>query len=334
MTKIIAYAVRQDEMPYFKKWVNNNPDVQVKLTPKLLTDETVKMAKGFDGVDAYQQKPYTTSILDKLGSYGIKSLSIRNVGVDNVDFKALKKNGIKLTNVPAYSPQAIAELAMTDLLRLIRHIKIFERQEAHGNLHWAPNIADELDKMTVGVIGTGHIGRIVVRILRDGFHAHVIAYDPYPNPQLQKEGLYVKSLDDLCKQADAITIHAPAMKSNYHMIGDKQFSEMKKGVYFINEARGSLLDTDALIRALDSGKVQGAALDVYENEVGVFNKDFGSFNAIPDKRLKNLMKRDNVVVTPHIAFYTRNAVKNMVGFSMDSNKTLIKTGKSKRLVKY
>ncbi|XIF19684.1 MAG: D-2-hydroxyacid dehydrogenase [Acetilactobacillus jinshanensis] len=333
MKKIIAYGVRKDEMPYFKKWDADNSDVQVKTEPKLLDDSTVDEAKGFNGVVAYQQKPYTASVLNKLGSFGIKALSLRNVGVDNVDVKALKNNGIKLTNVPVYSPEAIAELAVTDMMRLIRRSKIFDLKSLNGDLRWAPNVADEMDKMTVGIFGTGHIGRMVLKIVR-GFGANVIGYDPFPNPQLKKEGIYVKTPKELYEKSDIITLHAPALKSNYHMVDAKAFSEMKDGAYLINAARGSLVDTDALIKALDSGKLQGAGLDTYENEVGNFNKNFGSFDKIPDARLKNLMKRDNVIVTPHIAFYTKVAVKNMVEFSMSANKDLIDTGKSDKLVKF
>lgn len=125
-----------------------------------------------------------------------------------------------------------------------------------------------------------------------------------------------------------MTLHAPALKENDHMINDDTIAQMKPGIKIINCARGSLIDTDALIRGLDSGKIAGAALDVYEDEVGIFNVDFGSFDKIPDARLKNLMERDNVLVSPHIAFYTKVAVKNMVEISMTANANLIENGKS------
>ncbi|MCH4164834.1 MAG: lactate dehydrogenase, partial [Lentilactobacillus diolivorans] len=204
--------------------------------------------------------------------------------------------------------------------------------QANGDLRWAPDIADELNQMTVGVFATGRIGRAAIQIYK-GFGAKVIAYDIFHNPELEKEGIYVDSPDELYAKSDVLSIHAPATKENEHMLNDDAFSKMKDGVYILNPARGTLVDTDALIRALDSGKVAGAALDVYEDEVGIFNTDFGSFDKIPDERLKNLMKRENVLVTPHIAFYTKRAVRNMVYFAMDANKSLIQTGKSDKLVK-
>ncbi|GEP22627.1 D-2-hydroxyacid dehydrogenase [Lentilactobacillus diolivorans] len=330
--KIIAYGIRDDEKPYLDKWSEENSDVEVESTGKLLDESTVDQAKGADGVVTYQQKPYTAAVLDKLGSFGIKFLSLRNVGVDNVDADAAKRNNIQVTNVPAYSPQAIAEFTVTELMRLLRRTPTFDRKQANGDLRWAPDIADELNQMTVGVFATGRIGRAAIQIYK-GFGAKVIAYDIFHNPELEKEGIYVDSPDELYAKSDVLSIHAPATKENEHMLNDDAFSKMKDGVYILNPARGTLVDTDALIRALDSGKVAGAALDVYEDEVGIFNTDFGSFDKIPDERLKNLMKRENVLVTPHIAFYTKRAVRNMVYFAMDANKSLIQTGKSDKLVK-
>ncbi|CAI2608574.1 D-lactate/D-glycerate dehydrogenase [Apilactobacillus kunkeei] len=330
--KIIAYGIRNDEMPYLKEWEQKNPEVEVKVETKLLDSSTVEEANGFDGVVAYQQKPYTKEILDKLGSFNIKYLSLRNVGVDNVDSDAAKANGITVTNVPAYSPNAIAELAIAEIMRLLRNTKRFEDKQRSGDLRWAPEIGQELNSKTVGVFGTGRIGHVLVDICR-GFGAKVIAYDPFRNPELEKQGIYVDTPDDLYKQADIISLHAPAVKENEHMVNDKTLSEMKDGSYIINAARGSLIDTDALIRALDSGKLAGAALDTYESEVGVFNVNFDSFDDISDNRLKNLMSRDNVLITPHIAFYTETAVRNMVTLSLDANRDLINTGKSDKIVK-
>lgn len=330
--KIIAYGIRDDEQPYLKQW-SKDQGIEVKAVGDLLDEKTVDLAKGYDGAVVYQQKPYTAAVLDKLAANGVTNLSLRNVGVDNVDADAVKRNGFKVTNVPAYSPEAIAELTVTQLMRLLRRTPTFDRKQAHGDLTWAPDIADELNSMTVGVVATGRIGRAAMKIYQ-GFGAKVIAYDVYHNPELEKQGIYVDTMDELYAQADVISLHAPATKDNDKMLNDDAFSKMKDGVWILNPARGALIDTDALIRALDSGKVAGAALDVYEDEVGIFNTDFGSFDAIPDERLKNLMKRENVLVTPHIAFYTKTAVKNMVQFALNNNKQLIETGKAENEVKF
>ncbi|HIW72198.1 MAG TPA: D-2-hydroxyacid dehydrogenase [Candidatus Levilactobacillus faecigallinarum] len=330
--KIIAYGIRDDEEPYLEQW-SKDQGIEVKAVKELLDEKTVDLAKGYDGAVVYQQKPYTAAVLDKLASYGITNLSLRNVGVDNVDADAVKRNGFKVTNVPAYSPEAIAEFTVTELMRLLRRTPTFDRKQANGDLRWAPDIADELNSMTVGVVATGRIGRAAMKIYQ-GFGAKVIAYDVFHNPELEKQGIYVDSMDELYAQADVISLHAPATKENEKMINDDAFSKMKDGVWLLNPARGALVDTDALIRALDSGKVAGAALDVYEDEVGIFNADFGSFDAIPDERLKNLMKRENVLVSPHIAFYTKTAVKNMVQYALNNNKQLIETGKADNVVAF
>lgn len=330
--KIIAYGIRDDEKPYVTEW-SKKEGIDVKIVSELLDENTVALAKGYDGAVVYQQKPYTATVLDELASLGIQSLSLRNVGIDNLDADAIRRNNIKVTNVPAYSPSAIAEFTVTQLLRLLRRTPSFDKKMAVGNFKWAPDIADELNEMTVGVVATGRIGQAVINIYK-GFGAKVIAYDIFHNPALEKEGLYVDTLDDLYAQADVISLHAPATKENEHMLNDAAFSKMKAKVWVLNPARGSLVDTDALVRALDSGQVAGAALDVYEGEVGLFNNDFGSFDAVTDERLKNLIQRENVLITPHIAFYTKTAVKNMVQFALTSNKHLIETGQDPELVQF
>lgn len=329
--KIVAYGIREDERPFLNQWSEENPDVEVVGKSELLDDQTVKDADGADGIVVYQQKPYTASVINKLGEYGVKFMSLRNVGIDNIDWQAIKANGILVTNVPAYSPEAIGEYTVTTLMMLLRHARQFMRKESQGNMKWAPDIADELNQMTVGVYATGKIGRAAINIFK-GFGAKVIAYDIFHNPELEKEGIYVDTPEELYAQSDVISLHAPATAENEHMLNDETFAQMKDGVWILNPARGTLIDTDALIRALDSGKVAGAGLDVYEDEVGIFNNDFGSFDAIPDERLKDLMKRKNVIVTPHIAFYTKRAVKNMVYYAMNANKDLFETGKSDKLV--
>ncbi|MGV0168995.1 D-2-hydroxyacid dehydrogenase [Furfurilactobacillus sp. WILCCON 0119] len=330
--KIIAYGIRDDEEPYVEEWAKEQ-GIEVKAVKDLLTEQTVEQAAGFDGAVVYQQKPYTGAILDRLAELGVKYMSLRNVGVDNVDADAVKRNDMKITNVPAYSPAAIAEFTVTELMRLLRRTPQYAHRQATGDLRWAPDIATELNQLTVGVIATGRIGRAAIQIYR-GFGAKIVAYDVFHNPELEKDGIYVDTLDELYAQADVISLHAPATKENFHMLNAEAFGKMKDNVYILNPARGDLIDTDDLIKALDDGKVAGAALDVYENEVGIFNEDFGSFDAIPDERLKNLMSRENVLVSPHIAFYTKTAVRNMVQFALNNNRQLIETDTAENLVSF
>ena len=240
-----------------------------------------------------------------------------------------RKNGVAVTNVPAYSPSAIAEFSVTQLLQLLRNQNLFRKRMVNQDYRWAPFVGKELGKMTVGVMGTGRIGRAAIQIYK-GFGAKVIAYDPFHNPELEKEGIYVEK-EDLLKQADVITLHMPATDDDYHFINEKT-TMMKDGAYIVNTARGALIDTPALIEALRSGKLAGAALDTYENEASIFNHDLEG-QEIEDETFKELIKLDNVVVSPHIAFYTNVAVENMVKISLNSAKEVIETGTSSTLVK-
>ncbi|WP_353990274.1 D-2-hydroxyacid dehydrogenase [Pediococcus argentinicus] len=327
--KIIAYGIRDDELPYLKEWEEKNK-IEVKAVQDLLTTDNIDLAKGFDGVVAYQQKPYSDGIFEKMNEYGIHAFSLRNVGVDNVPFETLRKFNINLSNVPAYSPSAIAELSVTQLMALLRRIPEFESKMKSGDFRWAPDIALELNQMTVGVIGTGRIGRAAMSLFK-GFGAKLVCYDVFRNLEIEKEGLYVDTLEELYKQADVITLHVPALKDNYHMLNDEAFSQMKDGVFILNYSRGMLIDSESLIKALDSGKVAGAGLDTYENEVGIFDIDHGS-QAIDDPIFNNLYNRENVMITPHSAFYTKTAVKNMVQIALDNNKSFIEKGTAENLV--
>ena len=192
---------------------------------------------------------------------------------------------------------------------------------AKRDLRWAPNIGREVRDQVVGVVGTGHIGQVFMKIM-EGFGAKVIAFDIFHNPELEKEGYYVDSLDELYKKADVISLHVPDVPANVHMINDDSIKEMKDGVVIVNVSRGPLVDTDAIIRGLDSGKVFGFVMDTYEGEVGVFNEDWKG-KEFPDARLADLIDRPNVLVTPHTAFYTTHAVRNMVVKAFDNNYAMV-----------
>lgn len=319
--KIFAFSIRKDEEPYVKEWSEKHPDVDVEYTDELLTPETASKAKGADGVVVYQQLDYKADTLQALADLGITKMSLRNVGVDNIDMNKAKELGFQITNVPVYSPDAIAEHAAIQTARILRQTKVMDDKVAKGDLRWAPTIGREVRDQVVGVVGTGHIGRVYMQIM-EGFGAKVIAYDPFENAELKKQGYYVDSVDDLYKQADVISLHVPAMKENIHMINDKTIAEMKDNVVLVNCSRGALVDTDAVIKGLDSGKIFGFVMDTYEDEVGIFNADWRD-KKFPDDRLWDLIHRSNVLVTPHTAFYTTHAVRNMVVKAFDNNNELI-----------
>ncbi|EJE98707.1 D-2-hydroxyacid dehydrogenase [Liquorilactobacillus mali] len=328
--KFIAFNVREDEEKYFAQWEKETGNEVLRL-PDMLDMSSVEKIEGFDGVLALQTGTYPDEMFTEFKKFGVKVFSIRNVGVDNINLDAAKKNGVVVTNVPAYSPNAIAEFSVTQLMQLLRNTTIFRNKVAKQDFRWAPYVGKELRSLTVGVVGTGRIGRAAIDIYR-GFGAKVIAYDLYPNPELKKQGIYVDSYDELFSQADVITLHMPATPDDYHLIGTENLNKMKDGSYIINTARGALVDTKALITALRSGKLAGAALDTYENESDIFNHDLSN-QEIKDETFKELLSLDNVLVTPHVAFYTETAVKNMVLIALNSAKSVCEDGTASTVVK-
>lgn len=323
--KLIDYGVRDDERPYIEEWSKDN-NVEVKIVSDLLNPQTIEQAKGFDGVVAYQQLPYEPAIFDKMHDFDIHVLSLRNVGVDNVPFDALKKNDIKLTNVPSYSPTAIAEYSVTGLMILLRSMKSMIRKVDKHNFKWAPDIGRELNELTVGVAGTGRIGRAAIKIYQ-GFGAKVLAFDKYQNPDIEKQGLYVDSLEELLQKSDVVTLHLPSLGKGNTVINKDTIKGMKDNAIVVNTGRGDLINTQNLYDAVVSEKLAGAVLDVYENEVGIFNTDRSS-EQLDDQLLSKMIDNPKIIVTPHIAFYTTTAVKNMATISLDSMMDELNNGKS------
>lgn len=320
--KIFLYGIREDEKGYLTEWNDVHPEVQIAYTDKFLNTETVDLAKGYDGVVTLQMQAYSRDALQKLHNFGISKISVRNVGLDGFDFQDLRDLDFSLTNVPVYSPNAIAEHTTSLILRLLRRVPEFDKKFNNADYSWFPTIGEEINGKTVGIIGTGHIGSVVARIMQ-AMGAKVIAYDIKPNPYLENLGIYVDSLDEVLKQADILTLHTPLAKKDIHMIDAAAIAKMKDGVVIINAARGALIDTDALIAGLDSGKVCGAGLDVLESENDVFQKKFKSIDDVKDPQFKALINRDNVIITPHTAFYTTTAVHNMVFDSLTDNLAML-----------
>ncbi|MBM7544659.1 D-lactate dehydrogenase [Weissella beninensis] len=316
MVKLFAYGIRDDEKNALTTWRNQHPEVELAYTDELVMPSTAALANGASAAVVYQQLPYTRETLAALAQNGVKSISLRNVGTDNIDFDAAREFGLQVSNVPVYSPNAIAEHSIIQMSRLLRQTKAMDAKVAKHDLRWAPTIGREVRMQTVGVIGTGHIGRVAIKILQ-GFGANVIAFDPYPNPELAQSGIYVDRLEELYAQADVISLYVPGVPANYHLIDAAAIAQMKPGVVLVNVSRGNLMDLDAIIAGLNSGQIGDFAMDVYEDEVGLFNEDW-SDKPFPDPKIAALIKQENVLVTPHTAFYTTKAVYEMVTQSLDA----------------
>lgn len=331
--KIFAYGIRNDEKPALEDWKSAHPEVEVDYTQELLTPETAALAKGSDSVVVYQQLDYTPETLKALAEAGVTNMSLRNVGTDNIDFETAKALDFNISNVPVYSPNAIAEHAAIQVAALLSQAKVMENKVQKRDLRWEPTIRREVRDQVVGVVGTGHIGRVFLEIMQ-GFGAKVVAYDVYRNPELEAEGVYVDTLDELLEQSDIVSLHVPHIPGvNDQMINAETIAKMKDDAVLVNVSRGSLVDTDAVVAALDSKKLFGFVMDTYEGEVGVFNKDW-SENGLEDKRLDDLISRENVYVTPHTAFYTTHAVREMVHQSFDAAVAFAKGETPANAVKY
>lgn len=262
----------------------------------------------FDAVCVFVNDHCDASIVDAFAKARVKVIALRCAGFNNVDIKQAIKHGIKVVRVPAYSPYAVAEHSATLLMTLNRKIHLANNRVKIHNFSLDGLVGFDLYGKTVGVIGTGKIGKCAIAIFR-GFGCRVVAFDVYEDKQAQQQlGFEYTTLDKLFAESDVISLYAPATKENYHLIGKQSIAKMKFGVFIINTSRGSLVDTEALIDGLRSGHIGGAGLDVYENEGGNFYNDV-SDRPLKDDTLARLLSFNNVLVTSHQAFLTQEALK-------------------------
>ncbi|KRL02941.1 D-isomer specific 2-hydroxyacid dehydrogenase [Lactobacillus equicursoris DSM 19284 = JCM 14600 = CIP 110162] len=310
------YNVAPIEVDHINEWVAKN-HVEVVTTDKPLTAETVSLAEGCTSVSLKPLGPIAEEeVYKKLHEYGVKCIGLRIVGFNTINFDYTKKYDLLVTNVPVYSPRAIAEMTVTQAMYLLRKIGIFKYRMDHDHdFTWpADMISNEIYNLTVGLIGVGHIGSAVAQIF-SAMGAKVIAYDVAYNPEFEPFLTYT-DFDTVLKEADIISLHTPLFPSTEKMIGEAQFKEMKNSAYLINCARGELVDTEALIKALQSGEIAGAGLDTLAGESSYFSHKGISDDEIPED-FKTLSKMPNVVITPHAAFYTTTSIRNMVQMCLD-----------------
>ena len=250
---------------------------------------------------------------------------MRITGYDIVNLDAATANGLVVTNVPAYSPRSVSELVLAQVMRLIRHLGEASAREAKDDYSWAGLEAPEIHNLTVGIIGAGKIGSAVARIFR-ALGATVIVSDPVKRPELADTVSYV-DLNTLLTTSDVVTVHTPLDGLTTPPIDADALRKMKPTAYLINAARGPIVDTEALIKALNDHTIAGAALDTIEGEAGIFGED-RSQTLVDNQALETLKAMPNVEISPHIGFYTDAAVKNMIDISLDDVKTILEGGKS------
>ncbi|MCU5745380.1 D-lactate dehydrogenase [Staphylococcus sp. SQ8-PEA] len=325
MTTIKMFGVRPEDYSYIDEWAEEN-NVKIDTTTEILNEETVELAKGYDGVSISQQIPLSEAVFRELQDYGIKQIAQRSAGYEFLDLELAKKYDLIISNVPSYSPRSIAEYTVMQALNLVRHTTAIERKTESFDFRWEPSILSRsIEDLTIAVVGVGRIGSEVAKIFKNGFNARVVAYDIQPNEALKNVVTYKDSLEEAVQEADIVTVHVPGDEANHYLFSDKVFGQFKPGAYFINCARGVVVDTPALLKYLDNKHIGGAALDTYEGEKGLFPSDQRG-QQIEDATLLSLIRRPDVRVSPHIAFYTEAAVKNLIVDALDATLEVINTG--------
>lgn len=309
--KIAAYNYRDfDEAQFFEKF-GKQYDVEIVPIRETPSPENAKLAKGCEGVSVITT-PVTEDIIRVWKEAGVKHISTRTIGYDHVDLQAAKKYGMTVSNV-TYSTGSVADYTVMLILMTLRKMKSIIKRAEGMDYSLEGSIGKEIGDLTIGVVGTGKIGTHVMKNL-SGFGCKIAAYDPYENDEAKKYGVYC-SLDEIFKNCDIITFHTPATESSYHMVNEESIKSMKDGVILINTARGSIIDTPAFIDAVECGKIGAAALDVIENELGIFYGDY-KYQVVGHREMSILKDLPNVLMLPHMAFYTENAVSDMVEHSI------------------
>ncbi|MEK5321764.1 D-isomer specific 2-hydroxyacid dehydrogenase family protein [Paenibacillus sp. FSL L8-0644] len=324
MNKIVVYQARPDEAAYFEKF-GKKFDLDIKYVTQELNAETAIQAQDAEAVTIQGSNKADRATLQALSRVGVKYLALRSAGYNYVDRAAAKEYGIRFSNV-TYSPNSVADFTTMLILMCERKAQQILARGTVQDYTLAGIQGREIRNLTVGIIGTGQIGATVARNL-SGFGCNLIGYDIYKNDNLRNLIEYV-SLEKLFSTSDVITLHAPLFDSNYHMINRESIAKMKDGVCIVNCGRGPLIDTEALIYGIETGKVGAAGLDVIEDELGIFHEDH-RLNVLNNHQLAILKALPNVIITPHTAFYTDQAVSDMVEIALKSLISFMNNGTSR-----
>lgn len=311
MTKIAFFDAKEYDMSSFEN-AGKFRDFEVKFYETKLTEDTVHLADGYDAVCVFVNDTVNAAVIDGLVAGGVKLVALRCAGYNNVDIEyAFGK--IHVARVPAYSPYAVAEHAMALLLTCIRRIHKAYIRTRDFNFSLSDLTGFDLHGKTVGVVGTGKIGRVFIDICR-GFGMNVLAYDKFPT---KDSNITYVELDEIWEKADIISFHCPLTDETKHMVNADSIAKMKKGVVLVNTSRGALIDSDALLEGIKDRRIGAACLDVYEEESDVFFHDF-SAHIIEDDTLARLISMPNVIVTSHQAFLTAEALSNIADTTLNN----------------
>ncbi len=306
MAKIAVFSTQAYDKQFFDKAETEHTFeyFETRLRP-----QTVNLAQGFDGVCAFVNDRINAETLKLLAEANIKLVALRCAGFNNVDLREAEKNGVRIMRVPAYSPEAVAEHALALIMTLARKTHKAYNRVRDANFSLVNLNGFIIHKKTVGVIGTGQIGKAFCNIMK-GMGAHIIAYDKYPSEDLKKMGVQYTSLEEVLKNSDIVSLHCPLTPETHHIINKNSLSMMKNGAMLVNTSRGKLVDTSAVIDALRDEKLGNLAIDVYEEEEKLFFRDL-SEKIIRDDQISRLMQFPNVLVTAHQGFFTKESMEQI-----------------------
>ena len=317
MVKVAFFDTKSYDETSFNK-TNADYGFDIHYYQEHLNLKTVPLAKGADVVCIFVNAECNAAVIDELEKYGVKLIALRCAGFNNVDLKAAKGR-IKVVRVPAYSPYAVAEYAVTLMLALNRKIFRAVNRTREGNFALKGLMGFDMHGKTAGIVGMGRIAKELIKILH-GFGMRVMAYDLYPDQDFAKQyDVQLVSLDELYAQSDIISLHCPLTPETTFLINAQSIAKMKRGVMIINTGRGKLIHTEDLIEGLRTKQVGSAGLDVYEEEKNYFYED-RSDKIIDDDVLARLLMMPNVVLTSHQAFFTAEAMHNIALTTLDSIK--------------
>jgi len=313
--KLLVYSAKEFEVPFINS-ANNNRHA-ITYTKDALDTETVFQALGNKAISIFSGDDANNLVLEKLWDIGVRYIVIRSTGYNNIHIKPAYQLGFKIANAPNYSSHAIAEHAVGLLLALNRKLILANSQVHQYNFLLNDLIGFNLHGKTVGIIGTGNIGSVMVKIMH-GFGCKILAHDLAPDSNLVELcNVEYISLEELCKRSDIISLHIPLSYENHQLINSKRLAWMKKGAILINTSRGAIIEHKALINALESRHLGAYGTDVYEKEKGVFFKD-NSKGGIEDEQLKKLLSFSNVLLTPHNAYLTAEALENVAKITIQN----------------
>ncbi|MBR2801492.1 MAG: 2-hydroxyacid dehydrogenase [Erysipelotrichaceae bacterium] len=320
MIKVAFFDAKDYDIASFQA-ADTNKEFEYRFFETRLDENTVKLAEGADAVCVFVNDDINESVIDALVSYGIRLLALRCAGYNNVDIEYAYQK-LHVVRVPAYSPYAVAEHAMALLLTSIRRIHKSYIRTRDFNFSLSGLTGFDLHGKTVGVIGTGKIGKVFIDICR-GFGMKVLAYDKYP---AKDSDIRYVSLEEIWKEADILSFHCPLTPETRHIVNADTISRMKTGVVLINTSRGALIDTEALLNGIRERKIGAACLDVYEEESDIFFQD-RSGHILDDEILARLISMPNVIVTSHQAFLTKEALANISDTTLSNIRDILNTGK-------